>query len=266
MSDALQRVVITSPDPVAPEGHDQKMIDLAEGKATPPTSDRPAWLPEKFKTVEDLASSYKELEAKQSGAITAPAATPVVPVTPSATPSDPLAIDATNAAVVKAGLDMSVLNTEISTTGTLSEDSYAKLAAVGFDKAFVDNHVAGQNALVKQFETDVKSATPGGAEKYPEMVAWAASNMSPTEIAAFNTAVGSGNKDQARLAVAGLGASFTAAVGREPQLQGGRTGTASADVFESIAQMKAAMASKEYKTDPSFRAKVQAKLGRSSIM
>ena len=270
MSDALERVTIVTPDAVAPVGHDEAMIALVDAKAAAalPPVERPAWLPEKFKTVEDMATSYKALEAKQSGAT--PAADPVVPVVPPVVPPvvDPLAIPPADAAAVvqKAGLDMAALNAEFAASGTLSADSYEKLSAVGFDKAAVDNYVAGQQALVSQFQNEVMSATPGGPAKYGEMVEWAKANLTDVQIAAYNTAVSTGNKDQAKLAVAGLGASFTAAVGNEPALLGGRTNGASADVFESIAQMKVAMSDKRYKSDPAYRAAVSAKLGRSSIL
>lgn len=262
MSDALERVVLVTPDAVAPVGHDQKMIDLVDSKAAAsvPPVERPAWLPEKFKTVEDMAASYAALEAKQSAAtpeVVAPVVTPVVTVD---APADATAV------VQKAGLDMNVLNTEFAQTGTLSADSYAKLAVVGFDKSAVDNYVAGQNALATQFQSEVMAVTPGGAEKYSEMVEWAKANLSPAEITAYNASVSTGDKDRAKLAVAGLGASFTAAVGNEPTLKGGRTGGSSADVFESLAQMKVAMSDKRYKSDHAYRATVQAKLGRSNIM
>ena len=266
MSDALERVTLITPDAVAPVGHDEAMIALVDAKAAE-NSGRPSWLPEKFATVEDMAASYKALEAKQGGAAT-PAVAPVAAVaTP---PVDPLAIstaptDAT-AVVQQAGLNMADLNAEFATAGTLSEASYTKLAAVGFDKAAVDNYVAGQQALVAQFQNEVMAATPGGADKYGEMVAWAKVNMTEAQVTAYNTAVSSGNKDQAKLAVAGLGASFPAAVGREPVLQGGRVSGAVTDVFESLAQMKVAMSDKRYKSDPAFRSAVQQKLGRSNIM
>ena len=263
MSDALERVTLVTPDPVAPEGHDAAMIALVDAKATE-NSGRPDWLPAKFATAEDMAASYAALEAKQGGA--KPTDAPVV--TPVDKPADALAITPTDATAVveKAGLNMNELNTEFATLGNLSEASYTKLAAVGFDKAAVDNYVAGQQALQAAFQTEVMSATPGGAEKYQDMVAWAKVNMTPEQINAYNTSVSSGNKDQAKLAVAGLGASFKAAVGYEPNLQGGQVNGGIADVFESLAQMKAAMSTKEYKTDSAYRAKVQAKLGRSSIM
>ncbi len=269
MSDVLERVTLVTPDEAPPEGHDEKMIALVDAKAAE-NSGRPDWLPAKFATAEDMAASYAALEAKQGGAKSEEtpaeptAETPAEPtVTSLEVPTPPA--EAT-AAVEKAGLDMNELNTEFATAGNLSEASYAKLAAVGFDKAAVDNYVAGQQALQTAFQTEVMSVTPGGAEKYSEMVEWAKVNMTPTQIDAYNASVGSGNKDQAKLAVAGLGASFKAAVGSEPNLQGGRVNGAVSDVFESLAQMKTAMSSPEYKTDSAYRARVQAKLGRSNIM
>ena len=270
MSDALERVTLVTPDEVAPEGHDEKMIALVDAKAAA-MSGRPEWLPEKFSSAEAMAASYKELEAKLSGGNNSPptAAAPVPPASTTATtPSDPLAIPPTDATAVvqQAGLNMAELNQEFASAGTLSEASYTKLAAVGFDKATVDNYVAGQQALMAQFQNEVMSVTPGGADKYGEMITWAKINMTEAQVSAYNTAVSSGNKDQAKLAVAGLGASFTAAVGREPSLQGGRTSGGVTDVFESLAQMKVAMADKRYKSDHAYRSAVQQKLGRSSIM
>lgn len=264
MTDALERVVLVTPDVVAPSGHDQAMINLVDGKAAPAAAERPAWLPAKFANAEAMAASYAALEAKQGGAPVAdPAVTPVV--APAAAPVTATPIEVA-AAVKTAGLDLAALNTEFATSGALSTDSYTKLAAAGYDKAFVDNYVAGQQALQTQFQAEVTAQTPGGAGKYGEMVEWAKSNLNPEQIAAYNTAVTTGSKEQAKLAVAGLGVAFTAAVGSEPALQGGRVSQASADVYASLAQMQVDMKDKRYKSDPAFRATVQAKLGRSSIM
>lgn len=266
MSGELHSVTLISPETVSPADHDQKMIDLVDSRSAA-AIDRPDWLPEKFKTVEEMAASYKELEAKQSGQAptNAPAVAP--PVAPVVTPTDPLTIapEAT-AAVAAAGMDMAALNAEFAKDGTLSEASFAKLAAAGFDRATVDNYVAGQQALAFAFQAEVKGATPGGSEKYGEMVEWAKANLSPSEINAYNSAMNTSNKDQAKLAVAGLGARFTAAVGSEPNLQGGRTSASPGDTFESLAQMTAAMADPRYKKDSAYRNAVAQKLSRSSIM
>ena len=269
MSGELQSVVIVTPDVVAPADHDAKMIALVDSKSAAAIT-RPEWLPEKFATVEDMAASYKELEAKQSGAKPAEAAPAVVPVVPPVVaPKDALAItppDAAATAVSAAGLDMAALNAEFAQSGALSEASMAALAAKGFDKATVDGYVAGQQALASAFQAEVKSATPGGADKYGEMVEWAKVNLSEAEITAYNSAMNTSDKEQAKLLVAGLGAKFSAAVGNEPTLQGGRPSGSPGDVFESIAQMKSAMSDPKYKTDPAYRRSVAEKLGRSDIM
>lgn len=265
-SGELQSVVIVTPETVVPVGHEQKMIDLVDSRNAA-AIERPEWLPEKFKTVEEMAASYKELEAKQSGKAPTDAPAVALPVPPVA-PADPLAIvpNEAAAAVASAGMDMAALNAEFAKDGTLSEASFAKLAAAGFDRGTVDNYVAGQQALATAFQSEVKGVTPGGPEKYSEMIEWAKVSLTPAEITAYNTAMSTSNKDQAKLAVAGLGARFSAAVGNEPNLQGGRTNGGIGDTFESIAQMTAAMADPRYKRDVAFRNSVAQKLGRSSIM
>ena len=244
------------------------MAALVDSKATvaapvtPPVdapADRPSWLPEKFKTAEEMAASYAALEAKL-GAPKAPEAAPVADTLAIPTP------DAAAAAVTSAGLDMAAMSAEFAEKGDLSEETRTALAAKGFDKATVDNYIAGQQALATQFRTEVTGATPGGAEKYPEMMDWAKSNLTDAEIDAYNTAINTSDRAVAKLAVAGLGVRFAAAVGSEPDLSGGRGGADAGDVFASLQEMRVAMGSVEYKTDPAFRARVQAKLGRSDIM
>lgn len=262
----LSTISVTAPDPTAPEGHEAAMVakvDAAALAADPPAPDagRPSWLPEKFKSVEDMATAYAALETKLgTPAAAKPAAAAVVP------PVVPPVADAAAEAAKAAGLDMAALRSEFAESGKLSDASTAKLAAAGFDQATIDGYIAGQRALSDAYDSDVKSATPGGADKFGEMIAWAKVGLTASEVTAFNTAVSSGNADVAKLAVAGLGTKFTAAVGNEPTLVGGRVNASASDQYESLAQMKADMAMPIYKVDPAFRAKVQAKIGRSSIL
>jgi uncharacterized protein (DUF1330 family) len=265
MSDVDRVTIVTGAPPLDPT-HDARMIARAEGTPAVPSTtqpagdERPSWLPEKFSSAEAMAASYKELEARLSSHTAAPAATP--PVTPPAALAVPAA-----ATTIPAGLDMAAFAAEFARDGKLSDASYATLANSGFNKDFVDVYVEGQQARQTAFQSEVLAQTPGGAEKYPEMIAWARANLTPSEVAAFNTAVTTNNKDSAKLAVAGLGARFMAAVGNEPTLQGGRTSaTAAGDVFESIAEMRRAMSDPLYRSDSAYREKVRAKLGRSSIM
>ena len=261
----VDTVVIQSTPPVTPGDHDQKMIDKVDAASNPPVEgtegtppeDRPQWLPEKFKSPEDMAKAYSELEAKLGQAKPAdpPAADPAA--TP---PADP------EAALADKGLDLQDFSTEFAQKGELSAESYEKLSKAGYTRQIVDQYIEGQRAVAARFETDIMSEV-GGAEKYSEITTWAKANLTPTEIAAYNTAVSSGNADQAKLAALGLGAKFEKANGSDPQrLLGGQSSGSTGDVFESMAQVTAAMKDPLYKNDPAFRAKIQAKLSRSNVI
>lgn len=267
----VDTVVIKSTPQEAPADHDQKMMDKVDAANAPlpnegaegtQTEDRPQWLPEKFKTAEEMAKAYSELESKL-GAPKPPADTPATPV------ADPAA--ATEADVEKAlapkGLNLQDFNAEFAKNGELSADSYEKLAAAGYDKGLVDQFIEGQKARSSQYDNQIMSEV-GGADAYSDMVNWAKANLTPAEIDAYNAQIGSGKQESAKLAAMGLKAQFEKANGSDPQrLIGGQSGGAGAgDVFESMAQVTTAMKDPLYKSDPAYRAKVQAKLGRSNVI
>lgn len=255
----VDTVVIQSDNSQAPEGHEQKMIDLVDKNSqipqdnleTPPAEDRPQWLPEKFKSAEDLAKAYAELESKLGGK------------TESQTPAETTPESAKQELDSK-GLDLNEFSQEFASNGSLSQESYEKLAKAGYSKDIVDNYIAGQQARAQAFEAEIKTEI-GGTERYNEMVEWAKANLTPGEIAAYNAAVSSGSPEQAKLAALGLSAKFSNAVGSEPKRTLGGTRGGVEDVFESTAQLTEAMRDPRYKNDPAYRAKVQAKLGRSNV-
>lgn len=268
----VDTVVIQSTPPAAPEDHEQKMVakvDAAnatppsEGPVgTPPAEDRPEWLPEKFKTPEEMAKAYSELESKLGQPKKdEPAKTPEgTPDPATATPED------AEKALTDKGLNLQDFSEEYANKGALSPESYEKLAKAGYSKDLVDQFIEGQMARAAQFESSIKSEV-GGNDAYVEMVTWAKANLSPAEIDAYNTAVSSGNPQQAKLAALGLRAQYEKANGSDPKrLLGGSNGTTSSDVFESVAQLKEAMKDPRYKSDPAYRAKVQEKLGRSNVL
>lgn len=261
----VDSVVIKSTPQVAPEDHDQKMMDKVdaanapipvEGSEDTPPADRPEWLPEKFKSAEDMAKAYSELEAKLGAPKAAPEVAPA--------PADATAAEV-DKALAPAGLKLAEFNSEFAQTGALSDESYSKLEKAGYDRAIVDQFIEGQKARATQFDGSIKDEV-GGGEAYNTMVDWAKANLSPGEIDAYNTAVGSGKADNAKLAALGLKAKYDKANGSDPQRLLGGQATGSADVFESMAQVTAAMKDARYKEDPAYRAKVQAKLGRSNVI
>lgn len=254
----------------APEGHEaamvakfeasQKTAPEATAPAAPETTERPAWLPEKFKTAEEFAKSYSELEKKLGGSQTTekPAAT---------TTEIPATTDAAREQVENAGLDFDAISDEFTTAGALSEATYEKLAKAGINKTVADQYIAGQQALANQTRTEVFNVA-GGEEAYVEMVTWAKTALTPEAINAYNNAMNSRDINSMKLAVDGLKARFAAENGTTPSLVGGSTSGASkaGDAFRSTAELTTAMKDPRYATDPAYRADVAAKLGRSNIL
>jgi len=261
----VDTVVIQTPETTgdAPAEHNQKMIDKANGVVAEETEgsddlsgSRPTWLPEKFKSAEDMAKAYSELEGKlgaQSGESTT---TPTADAVP---PSSEV-----EAALATGGLSLTEFSTEYDQTGELSPESYAKLAAAGFDKNLVDSYVTGQQAKASLHTADLKS-TAGGAEAYDKMVNWAKASMSQAEVEAYNQSVSSSNVDAAKLAISGLKSRYEAANGREPKLQMGGNTVSDSNVFESRHEITAAMKDPRYAKDSAYRQKVIDKVQRSKF-
>jgi hypothetical protein len=266
----VDTVTIQSTTPAEDPNHAQAMIDKVDSAnavpsgdgATPPTDapteDRPQWLPEKFKSPEDMAKAYAELESKLGK--------PAEPKAPEATPPGDQTTDQVDQDLQSKGLNLADFNAEFAEKGELSPESYDALEKAGYPRNYVDQFIDGQRARAALYESEVKAAA-GGSESFNEMVEWARANLSPAEINAYNAAIDSGDQAKAKLAVSGVYQKFSSARPSEPSLFKGQTASAvSSDVYESIAQMQKDMASSEYKSDPAFRSKVQAKLARSNIM
>jgi len=231
---------------------DPAALPPADPLVVPPVVERPAWLPEKFATAEDMAKSYAELERTRG-------VTPPVVAPPVTDPNVPPA--------VPAGLDIASYSAEFATSGALSEASYESLAKSGIDREMVNAYIEGQVVQAERYDNTGYDLA-GGKTQFSAMTAWAKASMQPAAIVAFNAAVGSGNVEQMKLAVAGLKAQYTAANGSPPSglLAGQSSGvTASAgDSFQSRAEMTKAMGDDRYAVDPAYRKAVMAKLGRTT--
>ena len=227
---------------------------------TQPTSERPAWLPEKFQSPEAMAEAYKALEAKlgQPKPQETPKAEP-----PMAPPTDPKVAETV---VKESGLDYGALSQEFATKGELTPESYAKLEAAGIPRSMVDAFIEGQVAIADQIRTQVFESV-GGEQQFATMTEWAKANWSKAEIDAFNATVDSGSVEQIKLAVRALHNSYVAQNGTAPGYVnlGGNT-QASSDVFRSTAELITAMSDPRYQSDEAYRRDVEMKLARSNIM
>lgn len=252
-------------DPKHIEEMAAKGAALREGTAQPaaspaddqPQDQRPEWLPEKFKTPEDMAKAYAELEKKQGQP--AEAKKEEGQTESSETLEIPENADA---ALKEKGVNLSELQQEYAENNGLSDETYAKLETAGFSRDDVNGYIAGQLALVQQMRTEAFELV-GGQENFESMKAWAAANLSTGEKNAFNAAL---QQDAAsrEMAIRGLHAKYVAEVGSDSShIHSNDTGAVSGDIFESRAQLVKAMDTPEYQKDPAYRKKVTEKLART---
>jgi len=219
------------------------------------TQSKPEGLPEKFKSVEDLAKSYQELEKKLGDS---------QPKETEVSKNDNSDLDIAEKAVETAGLNMDTLASEYAEKGELDEKSYEALEKAGIPKDYVNQFIEGQKAIADQQATSIKEMV-GGADAYAEMSNWAAENMSEEEKTAYNTAVNSKDIETAKLAVVGLKAKFERANGNEPNLLEGKGTVSGEKGYASWAEVTRAMGDERYSKDPAYQAMVQEKLANSDL-
>ena len=231
-------------------------VTTAEAPVEQTQENRPEWLPEKFKTPEDLSKAYGELEKQFTQSRQEASEAEVEQPEPQTT-------EEARETVEKAGLDYDAMQQEFAENGELSDKTIKDLEDRGIPRDMVDSYVRGQEALATEYEQKMYEVA-GGQERYQEMAEWASDNLSESEVDAFNEAISSGNDSQARLAIDGLSARYRDNGGAEPTLVGGRA-SASVDKYDSWAQVTKDMGTAEYKKDPAFRDAVSKKLSRSTL-
>lgn len=237
----------------APESqeHVQEMLN----KELQSTEERPDWLPEKFKSAEDMAKAYSELESKLGQPQQQQEETQEAQGTESVSEVSEL--------LDSKGLDFDVFQQEYDETGQLSPDAYQALEEAGFPESMVDSWIAGQNALASQMTTEMYDIA-GGGEEYAQMVQWASDNLPENEVSAYNVTMESGDPNLIRLAVQGLNARYRSEA--EPTLlQGGTGAVSTGGRFDSTAELTAAMSDPRYAKDPAYRQAVADKLAKSSL-
>lgn len=243
------------PEPESQE-HVQEMLSK---ELDPQDVDRPEWLPEKFKTVEDMAKAYSQLESRlgQGNTEEPQEAFEGTELTGEETPEEVAELLDSN------GLDFDAFLEEYAETGELSADAYAALQEVGLSESMVDSWIEGQNALAAQTTAEMQSIV-GGDEAYTDMVTWAAENLPPEEVEAYNATMETQDANVIKFAIQGLYSRYRSEA--EPSLiQGGTGAVSTGGKFESTAELTAAMSDPRYAKDPAYRQSVANKLAKSSL-
>ena len=229
-------------------------------------SDRPEWLPEKFGSAEELAQAYKELEkhfhrANEDNQLNTEQErfqNEEVPEILQTTPSQ------VHKLLDDKGLDFSVFQQEYNETGTLSKEAMNALSEQGISEEMVTTWLQGQEAMAEQAVEHLYNEV-GGEENYNLMMEWAADNLQPWEVEAYNKQVE--NLDaNTNFAVLGMQARYQNSVGMPPNLLSGDVGEDIAPRFESLAELTSAMSDPKYDKDPAYRARVAQKLRFSNVL
>jgi hypothetical protein len=216
---------------------------------------RPAWLNEKFKTPEELATAYTELEKKLGAGTQTP---------PPEKAGDLSTTAAATEALQAKGLDFKKLSDEYIKDGKLSDTTMTELTGKGFTQEQVSQFIAGQEAVAKAFTTDIHNSV-GGEEKFNKLVEFART-LTPAEINAYNKAVESGDAAGLKLVLAGIKTQFDTKMGVDPKLTNGNNAASGAsDVFANMGEYNTALRDPRYGKDANYRKSVDTKLERSNF-
>ena len=250
----LHRVEINEKAPQEIDPESEETVESVPEEQT--QQDRPDWLPEKFKSAEDMANAYSELEKKMGAG-----AEQEEEQQPEEEQSDEQQEDTdtentdTNTVIAEASKEF------FENDGVISEETYKNLAEVGLPKELVDSYAAGQQALMESEEGSIKAVADGN---WDQMAEWASNNLSPEEINTFDDIVQNGTVDQAKLAAKGLYAQYKAENGVAPRLtQGSVTGSATMP-FKSNQELARAMSDPRYKSgDKSYHEEIDRRIAVS---
>ena len=221
--------------------------------------DRPQWLPEKFKSAEDMAKAYSELEKKLGQAPQEEQAEAEQSEAEVENKEEQVEENTSEAyqAVAEASKEF------FENDGQLSEETYAALEKAGLPRDLVDSYAAGQQALLQSEEAQIQSVANG---QYDAMAEWANENLPQEEIDAFDEAVTGGTVQQAKLAVQGLYARYQNATGSTPKLTQGSVSGVSTMPFKSMQELARAQSDPRYRSgDKAYHEEIDRRLAVSNI-
>jgi len=249
----------------------------------------------KFKSVEDLAASYKELEGKL-GSVTEEDQVSQSTEETTGVPEgyeenyledgtvDYNSVNENYGEILgeifkENNIDPYKISAEFhKNEGEIPEEMYQSLLDAGLSKNAVDSYLTGraaemgytedgEGAAEELAQEEVKSIRDsiGGDEAYGKMVSWALDNLSKPEIEAFNEATNTMSGPQLSMMVQGLYTRYQNAMGVEPSLYSGRAATSGPTPYRSTQEVVAAMSDKRYGKDVTYTEDVQRRLAGSDV-
>ena len=247
----------------------------------------------KFKSVEDLANSYKELEGKL-GSVTeedqvSEEETTGIPESYKDYYQEDGTVDYNSVnenygeilgeLFKENNIDPYKIAAEFDKNeGEIPEEMYQSLLDAGLSANAVDSYLKGvavergyiegeEGAAEELAQEEVKGIRDsiGGDEAYGKMVSWALENLSKPEIEAFNEATNTMSGPQLSMMVQGLYTRYQNAMGVEPSLYSGRPAASGPTPYRSTQEVVAAMSDKRYGKDVTYTEDVQRRLAGSDV-
>ena len=236
----------------------------------------------KFKSVEDLVGSYKELEGKL-GAIDQTREEPEGNVEEQTetqteeveTETEELGYqeiygDGLAEVLEEVGIDPQDITNRFLESGNIEDNDYELLQEAGFSKQIVDTYLDGIRSQgnveeIAKVEISKIKDIAGGEQGYEQMKSWAKENLSDADITGFDELTKTGSAPAIRLAVQGLYSQYNNAMGIEPDLVTGRQSTNGLAPFRSASEVTVAMNDPRYKTDVTYRQTVEERLRDSDV-
>ena len=216
----------------------------------------------KFKSAEDLEKAYKELESKL-GQKEEETSENVSEASDSDVP-EPEAPASEAAQFIQEASEEYFSN-----SNQLKPETVQKLKEMPSEQLIdayleLQKNASIQPQQLSDSDANAILASVGGESAYNETLAWAADNLKPDEVAAFDNVINSGNKDAIFFAVQSLNQRYQDAVGFEgKQVSGKSVKNAAVKGFRSQAELARAISDPRYRTDPAYRLDIQEKLAAS---
>jgi len=221
----------------------------------------------KFKSAEDLEKAYLELQKKlgQKDTDESPAEEEAESDDSSSEETEPAEESSPEReAILKASEEYYANNNQ------LKPETLQKLKELPSEKlieAYLElqktNPIAQAAQPLSDADAQAIVQSVGGTDSYNETLAWAAENLKPEEVAAYDNVVNSGNKDAIFFAVQALNQRYKDAVGFEGQTISGKAVKQTVKGFRSQAELARAISDPRYRNDPAYRLDIEAKLAAS---
>jgi len=219
----------------------------------------------KFKSAEDLEKAYKELESKLGKK------------EETGTENDGEDSDTSDEPVAQEDDDISetaqfiqdASSEYFSNNNQLKPETVQKLKEMPSEQLIdayleLQKNASIQPQQLSDSDADAILASVGGEDVYNETLSWAADNLKPDEVAAFDNVINSGNKDAIFFAVQALNQRYQDAVGFEGKRVSGKSvKNTSVKGFRSQAELARAISDPRYRNDPAYRLDIQDRLAAS---